>query len=1545
MNITAGVFLLTISAIVTSAAQTHFQYTSNTGNNATVVVPATANPNINGTPLASGDEIGVFTPDGLCVGAAVWQGSNTAITVWGDNDQTTEIDGIRAGEVILYRAWKQSIDVEYDAVTVTYLQGNGQYTADGLYTLSSLSATAPPEPPGLVSPADGATDVSTSPVFQWNSSDYADSYRLQASTDSEFSTLVLDEADLPSTSHTVTDLADGTTHYWRVSASNEGGTSAFSAPRSFTTAELPLPDTPALVSPADNAIDQPRTLTLTWENAANASTYDLQVSKNTNFTNLVTDESGLAGTSREISSLEFGTEYVWRVRARNSRGTSAWSAISTFTTIPDAPPTPTPSSPDKDAQNQPLILELSWTAVTEAAWYALQVSTSPSFTTTVVNSSDITGTSLEIGPLTSSTQYYWRVRAGNSGGTSEWSEIWYFRTVPQPPATPTLASPDNNASDQPTTLILSWDPAARSESYHLQVSSDGAFSALHTNDSTLTGTSKQVGSLQTSTTYSWRVRAKNAGGTSGWSSVRIFTTSSGLPPPPAAPTLSSPANGATNVQPPLALSWNSSSGASTYRLQVSVNSNFSGTMLDESGLQSTSRTLNSLEPETKYYWRVRGENQGGASDWSAAWSFTTSVAPPGAPNLLEPLNGAGKVPLNVTLKWSRISGANSYHLQLGTNSNFTALSYENSAIADTVHQPSGLKNSTSYFWRVRANNAGGPGNWSTASTFSTVESAPAAPQLAAPLNGARSQSIQPVLKWSPANGATTYRLQLSLNAAFSGSLILDESLPDTSRQVPTGLEYAEEYYWRVNASNDGGSSSWSSVWTFETMFPPPPPPSLVTPEDEAMDQPPAIELRWNTVTSAVSYHVQLAASETFSEPLVDSNGVQQTQFSVSGLDYEEVYFWRVRSENAAGPGPWSPIRKFSTASGDASAPELVSPPNGATGIPTNPTLTWGSVPLATGYHLQVSSTTDFSGIVADENDVSSTSLQITGLAEGTTYYWRVRAHTLTGTSGWSTVWGFTTVFSPPAAPVLALPEDGAVDRSIELTLSWNSVSGASTYRFELSRTPSFSSRVVDSTGISGTKILVSFMLRATTYYWRVTASNPAGSGPSSAVRSFTTVNSLSTGTHRISLNFPSALKATSNDYRLVGFPGDEGDLIQDILAGKNGVGWRAYWDNGQPSNYLVEVVSGSQMRFGKGRAFWLIHDGPISLESDILPYPLNAAGEAEIPLHTGWNIITHPFPQPVDWAAVQALNGIQDILNMYEGSFTASDSLHPYKGYYMFNSANLQVLRIPPSSTQQSASRVAPQAASAAGDRSDWRVHIEFTSGNGTVDRTWFGVRRGASPDLDPGDVRKPRTVGDVPQISFMRPAWDAEYPSFASDIRPRVDDIQTWDFEVSGPSNTRCDLYFRGMESVPVEFDVYFVDEARKRVVNVRREHHYEFLSISDKSTMKVILGKPEAVRESLPQWTVPTDVSLGSNYPNPFNPTTIIPVSIPVRMNVTVAVYDALGRNIKILYDGSLEPGSYNFVWDGTSSLGYSVASGLYFSRLTAGKADLVRKMLLLK
>jgi hypothetical protein len=100
-----------------------------------------------------------------------------------------------------------------------------------------------------------------------------------------------------------------------------------------------------------------------------------------------------------------------------------------------------------------------------------------------------------------------------------------------------------------------------------------------------------------------------------------------------------------------------------------------------------------------------------------------------------------------------------------------------------------------------------------------------------------------------------------------------------------------------------------------------------------------------------------------------------------------------------------------------------------------------------------------------------------------------------------------------------------------------------------------------------------------------------------------------------------------------------------------------------------------------------------------------------------------------------------------------------------------------------------------------------------------------------------------------------------------------------------------------------------------------------------------------------IPTEYQLSQNYPNPFNPTTTIQYGLPVAANVTLKIYSVLGQEVATLVDGLRNAGTFQTMWDGRSSSGAQVASGMYFYSLVAKSADNastfmnIKKMLLLK
>lgn len=521
-------------------------------------------------------------------------------------------------------------------------------TVESDYSSESSATTVVSAPGGLAA----SSIVQTGATLAWSASIGAASYQLQVSTSGSFASTVYNQSSLVGTSQAVGSLTAANTYYFRVNATNTNGTSTWSSTQSFATLPNP-PNSPTLSSPADAAIDRPTSLSLSWSAASGAITYHVQLSTSAAFSSLVLEDSALSGTSRSVGPLSTSTTYYWRVRAKNSGGTSAWSSTRSFTTVPAASGAPNLSLPDNGEKDQSLTPDLGWSPTSGAVTYHIQISKSQAFDILVAADSTLSVTTYKAGPLVASTLYYWRVRANNSGGVSAWSGVFSFTTLPAPPGNPVPESPAKGAGNRPPNLTLKWFGAARATSYSLQVAADANLTYLVLDDSSLIDTTRALANLAPNTQHFWRVRAKNAGGVSAWSSLFDFTT---LPTAPSQPSLASPASNATGLAQDLNLSWNALAGATTYYLQVSTAANFGSLVFNDSTLTNPSGHVTGLVAGTTYYWRVQAANAGGASTWSATRNFTTSNTP------VQVRKTA--LPKALNLAWSSVGGKRAFQLAI-----------------------------------------------------------------------------------------------------------------------------------------------------------------------------------------------------------------------------------------------------------------------------------------------------------------------------------------------------------------------------------------------------------------------------------------------------------------------------------------------------------------------------------------------------------------------------------------------------------------------------------------------------------------------------------------------------------------------------------------------------------------------------------------------------------------------------------------------------------------------------------------------------------------
>lgn len=95
----------------------------------------------------------------------------------------------------------------------------------------------------------------------------------------------------------------------------------------------------------------------------------------------------------------------------------------------------------------------------------------------------------------------------------------------------------------------------------------------------------------------------------------------------------------------------------------------------------------------------------------------------------------------------------------------------------------------------------------------------------------------------------------------------------------------------------------------------------------------------------------------------------------------------------------------------------------------------------------------------------------------------------------------------------------------------------------------------------------------------------------------------------------------------------------------------------------------------------------------------------------------------------------------------------------------------------------------------------------------------------------------------------------------------------------------------------------------------------------------------------TLPEAFALGQNYPNPFNPTTTIEFALPRASHVSIELYDILGRSVRTLVDQQMSAGEHRVMFDGRSSSGNMLATGIYFYRMSTESFATTRKMVLMK
>ena len=599
------------------------------------------------------------------------------------------------------------------------------------------------------------------------------------------------------TSRTFTGLAANTAYSYQVRSKNADGVSAYGPSQTVRTA----PKAPASVSASTNE----NSVTVSWPAVSGATSYDVLFNGKT---------YRVTTNSLKVSGLSPNTSYTYQVRANNANGSGSYGSAKTVKTAPKVP-NPIIQSSTKNS------VTVGWDAVPGATSYDLL------FNGTTYR---VTGTSKTVTGLNPGTNYSYQVRANNADGSSSYSTAGKVSTLPNAPGMPTNVK----ISAAAESITLSWTAAYGATSYEVMVGS--TVHEVKSTSATITG-------LTSFTSYSCKVRAKNAGGTSSYTDVQTVKTQAKTPVNITAAAL----------RDSVTLSWDAVSGATSYDVK------FNGVVRNVRG---TTTTITGLNPNTNYTYSICTRYGTAASLYSTERTVKTLPAAPAVPT-----NVTASATVNsVKISWSGVSGATGYDVMCGGKA------YQTTGTSITINS---LTSNTDYNYQVRAKNAGGAGSYSSVKTITTLP--------AAPTNvSATAQQTTVTVRWDSVSGARNYSVLFdgTERTSYGTSITISNLTPNTRHT----------YAVKVNCS--GGSSAYSSQQAIMTLPAAPGAPTNV----RASATTSAATVLWDAVSGANSYEV-LFNNTTYT--------TTATSIVIPKLEANTSYTYQVRAKNAGGTGPYS----------------------------------------------------------------------------------------------------------------------------------------------------------------------------------------------------------------------------------------------------------------------------------------------------------------------------------------------------------------------------------------------------------------------------------------------------------------------------------------------------------------------------------------------------------------------------------------------------------------------------------------------------------------
>ena len=568
-----------------------------------------------------------------------------------------------------------------------------------------------PSQVSLSSPSDDASGVVLQPTLSWSSSARSTEYDVQVSLDSSFndtSKFALVRENISANIYSIKNpLEYGNNYFWRVRGTNTTGDGDWSSVWDFWTdfrpnLELPLNGSTKISTPVK----------LKWGMQVKSNNFDIQIAQDKSFDDLTINLIDYDSTQIIISDLNDNELYYWRVRAKVSKTVTYWSDIYSFSTTQLKPDIVIVESPVDSTNDASIPVTFSWKQAYLANSYQLQISDSNGFS--FLSDTSVTDTTILLSNFNSGTDYYWRIRSVNDSGFSSWSVIHNLNIGVGGFEGPLLIFPDNNAVDLGEQLKLSWETMKGADNYQLQIAYSNDFVDIFIDTTEVMDEELLVQDLENGMNYFWRVRATDSESASAWSEVYSFSTAI-LPPNKIS--IIQPASSSEDIDIPVTFIWKQAVTADYYELKFGDTEELSNS-ITLSDITDTTVTLENLNYDSRYFWKVRGINLLDNGPWSEVYSFSTGLPIPDFPVLVHPQNNDDLRP-PIRFGWNSTEFTDSYHLQVSKDELFKNIVFDSTLSKQTV-EIAALDEIKKYYWRLKSINRLFTSEWSEVRNFNLI---------------------------------------------------------------------------------------------------------------------------------------------------------------------------------------------------------------------------------------------------------------------------------------------------------------------------------------------------------------------------------------------------------------------------------------------------------------------------------------------------------------------------------------------------------------------------------------------------------------------------------------------------------------------------------------------------------------------------------------------------------------------------------------------------------------------------------------------------------